>query len=209
MNLIIMENLKMLIKIKISRFFLAVATLTAFNFIAFIPGFQQPTHAQSEGTIKTESKLLISASANTKFKTFVEKRTYSIAYPQNWFVRRIWKYLTHITNGRMPETGDGTFPSHFIKTDVQIIEENFQSILTKESSSPSADGSILIKRENLKIDNQNAVRLWFTNSEEKTLMTLLPYKRNKTAYMITFYTKNNSHLLPLIERMHSSFQSLN
>ena len=203
-----MENLKMLIKIKSSRFFLAVATLT-FNFIAFIPGFQQPTHAQSEGTIKTESKLLISASANTKFKTFVEKRTYSIAYPQNWFVRRAWRNLAHITNLRMPETGDGTFPSHLIKTDVQIIEENFQSILTRESSSPSADGSILIKRENLKIDNQNAVRLWFTDSEGEILMTLLPYKRNKTAYMITFYRKNNSHLLPLIERMHSSFKSLN
>lgn len=47
-NLIIMQNLKMLIKINNSRFFLAVATLTAFNFIAFIPHLQQPpAHAQS------------------------------------------------------------------------------------------------------------------------------------------------------------------
>ncbi|MTJ19288.1 MULTISPECIES: hypothetical protein [unclassified Dolichospermum] len=56
-----MQNLKMLIKIKSSRFFLAVATLTAFNFIAFIPPFQQPpAHSQSGGTIRTERKFLIS-----------------------------------------------------------------------------------------------------------------------------------------------------
>ncbi|GCL36827.1 hypothetical protein SR1949_19330 [Sphaerospermopsis reniformis] len=201
----------MLIKIKSSRFFLAVATLTAFNFIVFIPHFQQPpAHAQGGEIIKTESKLLISASANTKFKTFVEKRTYSIAYPQNWFVRREWKYLAHITNRRMPETGgDFGIPDYLIKTDVQIIEENFQSVLSREPSSFIEEGYRIIKRANVRIDGKNAVRLWLTDSEGETLMTLLPYKRNKTACMITFYTKNNSHLLPLIERMHSSFKSLN
>jgi hypothetical protein len=199
----------MLIKIKSSRFFLAVATLTAFNFIVFIPHFQQlPAHAQSGEIIKTESKLLISASANTKFKTFVEKRTYSIAYPQNWFVRRAWKDLAHITNRRMRETGDETFPDYFIKTDVAILEENFQSVLARESSR-SSDGYRLIKRENLKIDGKNAVRLWFTSEETEILMTLLPYRGNKTAYIITFYTKNNSRFLALFERIHSSFKSLN
>ncbi|MBD2443107.1 hypothetical protein H6G25_07820 [Dolichospermum sp. FACHB-1091] len=203
-----MQNLKMLIKIKSSRFFLAVATLTAFNFIAFIPHFQQPpAHAQSGEIIKTESKLLISASANTKFKTFVEKRTYSIAYPQNWFVRRIWRNLAHITNRRIPETGGDGIPDYLIKTDVQIIEENFQAFSRELSS--FIEGSRIIKRENVRIDGKNAVRLWLTDSENETLLTFLPYKRNKTAYMITFYIKNNSHLLPLIERMHSSFKSLN
>ncbi|MBD2504095.1 PsbP-related protein [Anabaena azotica] len=210
MNFIVMQNLKMLIKIKNSRFLLAVATLTAFNFIAFMPYFQQPpAHAQSRKIIITENKLLISASANNKFKTFVEKQTYSIAYPQNWFVTRSWRNLVHITNRRLPKTGDGSFPDYLIKTDVQILEENFQSVLTRESSSPSPDGDRLIKRESLKIDGKNAVRLWFTGEGTEMLLTLLPYKGNKTAYMITFYTKNNSHFLPLIERMHSSFKSLN
>ncbi len=203
-----MQNLKMLIKIKSSRFFLAVATLTAFNFIVFIPHFQQPpAHAQSGEIIKTESKLLISASANTKFKTFVEKRTYSIAYPQNWFVKRAWKYLAHITNRRMPETGGDGIPDYLIKTDVQIIEENFQAFSRELSS--FIEGSRIIKRESVRIDGKNAVRLWSTDSENETLVTLLPYKPNKTVYMTTYYTKNNSHLLPLIERMHSSFKSLN
>ncbi|MFM6135257.1 MAG: PsbP-related protein [Sphaerospermopsis kisseleviana] len=198
----------MLIKIKSSRFFLAVATLTAFNFIVFIPHFQQPpAHAQSGEIIKTESKLLISASANTKFKTFVEKRTYSIAYPQNWFVKRAWKYLAHITNRRMPETGGDGIPDYLIKTDVQIIEENFQAFSRELSS--FIEGSRIIKRESVRIDGKNAVRLWSTDSENETLVTLLPYKPNKTVYMTTYYTKNNSHLLPLIERMHSSFKSLN
>lgn len=205
-----MQNLKMLIKIKSSRFLLAVATLTAFNFIAFILHLQQPpAHAQSGETIRTERKLLISASANPKFKTFVEKRTYSIAYPQNWFVRRVWKYLAHITNGRIPETGDGTFPDYFIKTDVAILEENFQSVLSREPSSFLEEGYRIIKRENLKIDGKNALRLWFTGEETEILMTLLPYRGNKTAYIITFYTKNNSRFLALFERIHSSFKSLN
>lgn len=205
-----MQNLKMLIKIKSSRFFLAVATLTAFNFIVFIPHFQQPpAHAQSGEIIKTESKLLISASANTKFKTFVEKRTYSIAYPQNWFVKRVWRNLAHITNRRMPETGGdfGVTDYYLIKTDMQIIEENFQAFSRELSS--FIEGSRIIKRANVRIDGKNAVRLWLTDSEGETLLTFLPYKPSKTAYMITFYTKNNSHLLPLIERMHSSFKSLN
>jgi hypothetical protein len=202
-----MQNLKMLIKIKSSRFFLAVATLTAFNFIVFIPHFQQPpAHAQSGEIIKTESKLLISASANTKFKTFVEKRTYSIAYPQNWFVKRAWKYEAYITNRKMPEIGHDGIPDYFIKTDVAIIGENFQAFSRELSS---FKGSRIIKRANVRIDGKNAVRLWHTDSEYETLVTLLPYKPNKTAFMITFYTKNNSHLLPLIERMHSSFKSLN
>ncbi|WP_104388436.1 PsbP-related protein [Cuspidothrix issatschenkoi] len=202
-----MQNLKMLIKIKSSRFFLAVATLTAFNFIVFIPHFQQPpAHAQSGEIIKTESKLLISASANTKFKTFVEKRTYSIAYPQNWFVKRAWKYEAYITNRRMPEIGHDGIPDYFIKTDVAIVEENFQAF-----SRDFIEGSRIIKRANVRIDGKNAVRLWRTDSENETLVlvTLLPYKPNKTVYMTTYYTKNNSHLLPLIERMHSSFKSLN
>ncbi|MFM6003875.1 MAG: PsbP-related protein, partial [Sphaerospermopsis kisseleviana] len=169
-----------------------------FNFIVFIPHFQQPpAHAQSGEIIKTESKLLISASANTKFKTFVEKRTYSIAYPQNWFVKRAWKYLAHITNRRMPETGGDGIPDYLIKTDVQIIEENFQAFSRELSS--FIEGSRIIKRESVRIDGKNAVRLWSTDSENETLVTLLPYKPNKTVYMTTYYTKNNSHLLPLIE----------
>jgi hypothetical protein len=92
---------------------------------------------------------------------------------------------------------------------VQILEENFQSVLSREPSSFIEEGYRIIKRANVRIDGKNAVRLWFTDSDVEILMTLLPYKRNQTAYMITFYTKNNSHLLPLIERMHSSFKSLN
>ena len=90
---------------------------------------------------------------------------------------------------------------------MQIIEENFQAFSRKLPS--FIEGSRIIKRENVRIEGKNAVRLWLTDSEGETLLTFLPYKPNKKAYMITFYTKNNSHLLPLIERMHSSFKSLN
>jgi hypothetical protein len=156
-----------------------------------------------EWSEKGKSKLLISASANTKFKTFVEKRTYSIAYPQNWFVKRVWKYSAHITNRRMPEIGHDGIPDYFIKTDVEIVEKNSREL------SSSIEGSKIIKKANVRIDGKNAVRLWLTDSEGETLLTFLPYRPNKTVYMITFYTKNNSHLLPLIERIHSSFKSLN
>ncbi|MGB3204300.1 MAG: PsbP-related protein [Crinalium sp.] len=203
-----MPNFKMFLAIKSSLFVLAVASLTIFNTIAVIPRFQDtPAQAQSQGTIGAKRKLLISASANNKFKTFVEKRTYSIAYPQGWFLKRSHRDLAIITNRRLPKTGDHTFPNYLIKTDVQITEENFQSVLTR-SSSDTENGERLIKKENVRIDGKNAVRLWFTNNDIEMLLTLIPYTRSKTAYLITFYSKNNSHLLPLIERMHSSFKSL-
>ena len=202
------QNFKMFLAIKSSFFVLAVASLTIFNTIAVIPRFQETlAQAQSQGTIGAKRKLLTSASVDNKFKTFVEKRTYSIAYPQGWFIQREHRDLAIITNRRLPKTGDHTFPNYLIKTDVQITEENFQSVLTR-SSSDTEDGERLIKRGNVRIDGKNAVRLWFKNDDIEMLLTLIPYTRSKTAYLITFYSKNNSHLLPLIERMHSSFKSL-
>ncbi len=114
-----------------------------------------------------------------------------------------------ITNRKISDTGGGRFPDYLIKTDLTILDEKFQIALNKIASPPKEDGARLIKRENAKVDGKNAVRLWFTGKEGEMLITLLPYKQNKTAYIITFYTKNNSKIAPTIERMHLSFKSLN
>lgn len=148
-------------------------------------------------------------SPNIKFGTFVEKGKYSIAYPQGWFVERANKDLLYITNRKMPKVGGGGFPDYFVKTDVQIENENFQNILARYNSSNRQDSERLIKRERFKIDGKNAVRFWFTGGETEVLITIFPYKQSKTVYLASFYTANNSKVTPILERIHSSFKSLN
>lgn len=153
----------------------------------------------------------INVYTNTKFQTFIAKKLYSIAYPQGWFLAKSGQDFTYIfiTNRKIPDTGGGRFPDYLIKTDLTILDEKFQVALNRIASSPKEDRTKLIKTENAKVDGKNAVRLWFTGREGDMLITLLPYKQNKTAYIVTFYTKNNSKITPTIQKMHSSFKSLN
>lgn len=148
-------------------------------------------------------------STNTKFRTFVEKGKYSIAYPQGWFALRANKNLSYITNRKIPKVGGEGFPNYFIKTDVQIENENFQQMLARYNSSNQPDGERLIKKERVKVDGKNAVRFWFTGGETEVLITIFPYKQDQTVYLASFYTANNSKLTPILEIIHSSFKSLN
>lgn len=143
-----------------------------------------------------------------KFKTYVENKVYSISYPLEWFITRSHRELAYITNQKMTTTGEGGFPPDFIKTDVQIISENFQTSFTQHLTFSQEDGDRLVKKENMKIDGKNAVRLWYSGGETETVMTLLPYKDNNTVCIATFYTTNNSNYIPVIEKMHSSFKVL-
>jgi hypothetical protein len=148
-----------------------------------------------------------SVNINTKFKTFVEAKRYSISYPQGWFVRRESRDLTYISNRKIG--GAGEFPDGFIKTEVEIVNQKFPNALTTNVSLPKEDGSRLVKKQNIKVDGKNAVRLWFTGREGEMLITLLPYKQNQTTSIVSFYTKNSSKITPTIQYLHSSFKSLN
>jgi hypothetical protein len=143
-----------------------------------------------------------------KFQTYVENKVYSISYPLEWFITRSHRELAYITNQKMTTTGGGGFPPDFIKTDVQIISENFQTSFTQHLTFSTEDGDRLVKKENMIINGKHAVRLWYTGGETETMMTLLPYKDNYTVCIATFYTRNNSNYIPVIEKMHSSFKVL-
>lgn len=183
---------------------LTATTLSTVSLLGIAPIFY---------SLKSESAVAqnINVSTNTKFQTFVAKKLYSIAYPQGWFLTKSDRDFTYIfiTNRKIPSTGGDGFPDYLVKTDLTILDEKFPAALNRTASSPSYDGEKLVKRANIKIDGKNAVRLWFTGIEGETLITLLPYKQSKTAYIATFYAKTNSKITPTIERIHSSFKSLN
>lgn len=62
-----------------------------------------------------------SRNISAKFQVHIEPNTYSISYPQTWFVTRERKELTYITNKKIPKIGGGGFPDDLVKTDVEII----------------------------------------------------------------------------------------
>ncbi|KAB8332988.1 hypothetical protein SD80_014020 [Scytonema tolypothrichoides VB-61278] len=165
---------------------------------------QQITTRLNPSTAKTYQANSVIA----KFQTYVENKLYSISYPLEWFITRSHRELAYITNHKMTTTGEGGFPADFIKTDVQIISENFQTSFTQHLTFSKEDGERLVKKENIKIDGKNAVRLWYSGGETETVMTLLPYKDNNTVCIATFYTTNYSNYIPIIEKMHSSFKVL-
>lgn len=146
-------------------------------------------------------------STNIKFQTFVEKGRYSIQYPQNWFTIRESKDLLFISNRKIPAVGGGAFPTYFIKTDVQIENGNLQDKISTLNSNREPNER-LIKKQNVKIDGKNAVRLWYSGGETEMILTLLPYKQNQIVSLTSFYTANNAKLVPTLERIHSSFKSL-
>jgi len=146
-------------------------------------------------------------SKKAKYQTFVSPKNYSISYPQGWFVRKVSEDLTYITNRQLG--GAGEFPDGFIKTDVEIINEKYQNVLTQALSSPKEDHSRILKKQNVKVDGKNAIRIWATTRDGEMLLTLLPYKKNQTVSIATFYTKVDSNNTQVMERLHSSFKSLN
>lgn len=149
-----------------------------------------------------------SRNISAKFQVHIEPNTYSISYPQTWFVTRERKELTYITNKKIPKIGGGGFPDDLVKTDVEIISESFQKQLNLLTSSAREDGEKLVKRENIKVNGKSAVRLWFTGGETEAIITILPYKENQTAYIASFYTISNPKSIPIIETIHSSFKIL-
>lgn len=102
---------------------------------------------------------------STQFKTYKEPNTYSLVYPLDWFVTRVSRDLAYITNRKIPKTGGGVFPEYFIKTDIQIVSENFQTLLNQNISSSRESKDRLVKRKNIQVANKNGVRLWFTEGE--------------------------------------------
>jgi hypothetical protein len=151
------------------------------------------------------------AQTRVSSKSYRVANLYTIQLPTDWYVEVLEDNYLMITNYKRGGTG-GIAPTQAIKTDIVILPESFEAIVRRNSSGTrTEDDSRILRRGALKLGGRDAYRIWTTESQfdfPDAVVTYVRYGKGKTASIISFYTAQNSAAVPLIERIHGSFRSL-
>ncbi|AFZ15502.1 hypothetical protein Cri9333_4724 (plasmid) [Crinalium epipsammum PCC 9333] len=147
----------------------------------------------------------------TKLKTYLVPKEFSISYPSNWLVERTQnppgttpRELLIITNQKLPKRGGDGLPPNIIKTDIQIERGAFEKVVAQTFRSASGSGSRLTQRGKLTVGGREAVRLWISEPEAETIIMLVRYNKNETLYLASFYARSNPSAINIIQRIHGS-----
>lgn len=153
----------------------------------------------------------------TRFTTYVVRNEFSIQHPTGWFVKRtvnqpgeVPRQLVMLQNLHLPKFGSGQSPLNLIKTDIQIEPGSFELVANQVVSGLGAEGGRLTRKGHLSVGGRKALRLWATDSDfgVESIVTLVPYGNNETAYIASFYDKSNPAAIRVIQTIHWSFRVL-
>ncbi len=148
--------------------------------------------------------------ASTGFKGYTSPNLFSIRYPSGWSVDSSNKEYVIITNYK-PQTGGGKAPASYIKNDISFVDSSFNTAINQQVANFKQNGAKITKTQSLTINGKSAYRLWVNNSGfafPNSIVTLVRYKNNKTAVIVSFYTKSNSSALGVIQPLQQSFRLL-
>jgi PsbP-like protein len=171
---------------------LFVATLSIATLAVFTP------IALANHTSDTVSQRL-----STKERA-VNTSQFSLHYPDHWIISSVSGDYIIIYNQEPPQIGGGEAPLYMIKTDASISPESFENF-----PYPSRGGTQkTIRVQNLTIDGQEALRIWYENDGDfqNTIVTYIRLNNFETASIASYYSVENQAAEAAIEAVHDSFK---
>ncbi|MEA5583429.1 PsbP-related protein [Nodularia harveyana UHCC-0300] len=168
---------------------------------------------EDAGKCPNESALINASKRNTntatKFKTYVEKDTYSISHPSSWIVQRSSRELVIFSSQKLTGSSE-ELPLNLIKTDIKIEPTNFEEKINRLNSASEINlgNERRIKEEKLNIGGIEAYRVWGGIDQEINSVLTLFKNNNETISVHTFININNTSALPIIYETHNSFMLL-
>lgn len=156
----------------------------------------------------------VTAQNVAKFKTFKLPNEFSISYPNGWFIQHTTnppnttpRELLIITNQKLPQIGGDELPVYLIKTDIQINPGSFENQIKQTIQSLKDSGHKLLRTGKTVVGGKDAFRIWISDPEGPSILTLVRYGNKETVSIISFYSTQNKSAIPIIQRLHGSFRS--
>lgn len=168
-----------------------------------------PKNNDSTQTNPTQTNTNQTAKA---WKTYTEPNKFSIAYPANWFDSSPQPdYLVLSTEKLSASSQGGVGSVDSIKTDIISIPEAYESAVKKGLIEANGQGAKLIKKGDITIGGNKALRLWLNVSGAdfpNAIVSYINYSSDRTAVIISGYNAQNPKAVDTIQRIHWSFRKL-
>lgn len=150
-----------------------------------------------------------------QFRTYTFPNEFSVSYPSGWYVIRTKnpsgtepRSLVIIQNLKPQQFGGGQVPPNLIKTDIAVTSEAFTTVVNRTLQGDKRDISRLTRKGNLKVGEQQALRLWFSHPQVESIVTLVRANPTETITLASYYSKSNLAAIDIIQRLHWSLRVL-
>ncbi|MGK7934533.1 MAG: PsbP-related protein [Xenococcaceae cyanobacterium] len=151
------------------------------------------------------------AKAEINFESHTIINKFSVLIPATWHAKTQSSTddFFVLTNYEMDDN-DSISPNS-IKTEVIFIGEPLDVILGNHVRAIKYSKENIIKQENIIIDGQSAIRVWYQGNGmgfPNTISSYIPYDRQQTVIIRSYYNPKNPLAVDTIERVHWSFKNL-
>ncbi|MDB9515280.1 hypothetical protein PN499_29185 [Kamptonema animale CS-326] len=154
------------------------------------------------------------AITQARFQRHQVYNEFSFESPSNWIVTTPSRddmtrgAAVMIANFSLSSSGHGSLLPAQLKTDIYLLSSSFETNVNQAVSLNNSGIGTIVKKESLKINGREALRLWGTDAMEglPVLTTFIRHTNNRTIRIDSYYSANNVEGIHLLETFHNSLK---